>query len=816
MATKQVKVDIDVKSGSVKIAGEETIKLSRQVQILMKELEKTQKGTVEFELLSSKLNETKDRMSAVKAQSSELFSTFSMLPGPIGDIGSAADGTLSTLKTFSTFSFKDISTQFKGLFKDVGEVASNVSKATGITKLYATTSQLLAKGLNAVGISANAGSKGLKIFSGALVATGIGAIVVALGLLISNFDKVRDTLYKMIPGLKAVGDAIGGVINFFTDLIGITSEAERAEEKRQATYAKNKANTEIVNKGIQREINLLKARGATQEEIDKKEKQMLLNRKKDLEGAANEQKTLYGEQGQEYLDIKNQLSVIDAEAEKRKKEADDKAAKDRQQKGAQANQKAIQQQKEFLQAQADAKVQNLKNEADTDEKALREALQAQYKLKNEGKKISTEVAKQQAAEIEQIVKEEVNKDKETRQKAFEERIQAQTQNDKRELDMVTAQAESLKIKYGENSAEFRKAQDESFAKQAENLAKERTALEEQQKTRDGLTKEQINRLKEIQIEEINVTNTKDAENKKRIQSDVEAFLKSKEEEKVAAESKFQQDLELAQLDLQQKQLILDAKAEQDKKYYESLLANEQLTAEQRKKIEEEYTKVKRDNAKAQDDIEKQRVDNQQKLIQAVTQGLKIAADELGKDTLAGKGLAIAAATIDTYGAIAAILKAAGKGPGGGIPGFAIAQSVLAGYAGFKAVQGIVNTQVPTGGSGGGGSSQAPQVRQLASGGYVSGPGTGTSDSIPAYLSNGESIINASSTRMFRPLLSTINQIGGGRRFAEGGVVSSTQAMDELNAQLANSASQPIKTYVVAQDMTSMQMFDRAAKSRSTL
>jgi hypothetical protein len=141
---------------------------------------------------------------------------------------------------------------------------------------------------------------------------------------------------------------------------------------------------------------------------------------------------------------------------------------------------------------------------------------------------------------------------------------------------------------------------------------------------------------------------------------------------------------------------------------------------------------------------------------------------------------------------------------------------LAGYAGFKAVQGIVNTQVPTGGSGGGGSSQAPQVRQLASGGYVSGPGTGTSDSIPAYLSNGESIINASSTRMFRPLLSTINQIGGGRRFAEGGVVSSTQAMDELNAQLANSASQPIKTYVVAQDMTSMQMFDRAQKSRSTL
>jgi hypothetical protein len=816
MATKQVKVDIDVKSGSVKIANEESLKLSRQISILIKELENTQKGTAEFELLSAKLNETRDKVAAVKAQSSELFGTFSMLPGPIGDIGSAADGTLSTLKTFSTFTFKDIGVQFKGLFKDVGEVASNLSKATGITKLFNATTQITSKVLNGVGISANASSKGLKIFSGALVATGIGAIVILLTQLITNFDKVRDTLYKLIPGLKSVGDAIGNVINFFTDLIGVTSEAERAEERRQERFKKAAAQTEIINQGIQREINLLKAQGASQDVIDEKRKEAIKNQLKDLKGAANERGVLYGEQAKQYKDLNNELAVIDAEATTRKREETDKNNKEAQQRAQQNGQKAAQQQKDFLQAQADAQVQLIKDQENTVESELRAALEKQYALKNQGKKLSTEVQKQQAAEIDKIVKEEVQKDKETRQKAFEEKIQAQTQNDKRELDMVTAQAESLKIKYGENSAEFRKAQDESFAKQAENLAKERTALEEQQKTRDGLTKEQINRLKEIQIEEINVTNTKDAENKKRIQSDVEAFLKSKEEEKIAADAKFQQDMELAQLDLQQKQLILTAKKEQDKKYYEGLLKTEKLTADQRKKIEEDYTKAKKDNAKAQDDIEKQRVDNQQKLIQAVTQGLKIAADELGKDTLAGKGLAIAAATIDTFGAIAAILKAAGKGPGGGIPGFAIAQSVLAGYAGFKAVQGIVNTQVPTGGSGGGGSSQAPQVRQLASGGYVSGPGTGTSDSIPAYLSNGESIINASSTRMFRPLLSTINQIGGGRRFAEGGVVSSTQAMDELNAQLANSATQPIKTYVVAQDMTSMQMFDRAQKSRSTL
>lgn len=57
--------------------------------------------------------------------------------------------------------------------------------------------------------------------------------------------------------------------------------------------------------------------------------------------------------------------------------------------------------------------------------------------------------------------------------------------------------------------------------------------------------------------------------------------------------------------------------------------------------------------------------------------------------------------------------------------------------------------------------------KFATGGYVSGAGTGTSDSIPAMLSNGESVINARSTAMFAPLLSAINQLGGGVPFMGG-------------------------------------------------
>lgn len=51
--------------------------------------------------------------------------------------------------------------------------------------------------------------------------------------------------------------------------------------------------------------------------------------------------------------------------------------------------------------------------------------------------------------------------------------------------------------------------------------------------------------------------------------------------------------------------------------------------------------------------------------------------------------------------------------------------------------------------------------KLARGGYVSGPGTSTSDSIPAMLSNGEFVVNAKATSMFPELLETINNLGLG-------------------------------------------------------
>lgn len=51
--------------------------------------------------------------------------------------------------------------------------------------------------------------------------------------------------------------------------------------------------------------------------------------------------------------------------------------------------------------------------------------------------------------------------------------------------------------------------------------------------------------------------------------------------------------------------------------------------------------------------------------------------------------------------------------------------------------------------------------KFATGGLVTGAGSGTSDSIPAMLSNGESVMTAQATSAFAPILSTLNQMGGG-------------------------------------------------------
>lgn len=97
--------------------------------------------------------------------------------------------------------------------------------------------------------------------------------------------------------------------------------------------------------------------------------------------------------------------------------------------------------------------------------------------------------------------------------------------------------------------------------------------------------------------------------------------------------------------------------------------------------------------------------------------------------------------------------------------------------------------------------------KFATGGYVSGPGTGTSDSIPARLSNGESVINARSTAMFGPLLSSLNQAGGGVAFNP--AASGQREGYEFLAAAVAAGMKSVNLHVAVDEVTKVQ--DRVAR-----
>lgn len=95
------------------------------------------------------------------------------------------------------------------------------------------------------------------------------------------------------------------------------------------------------------------------------------------------------------------------------------------------------------------------------------------------------------------------------------------------------------------------------------------------------------------------------------------------------------------------------------------------------------------------------------------------------------------------------------------------------------------------------------VKGFSTGGYVQGSGTGTSDSIPARLSNGESVMTAKATSMFSPILSAFNQLGGGVPI----VVSGNQSnigIDMLAAAVAKGYSMAPRPVVSVEDINKTQ------------
>ena len=111
------------------------------------------------------------------------------------------------------------------------------TEAVEKTLLKVQSAMALSQGLQAVGESidsfkqlgaviGNSVSKAFGTLRSAIISTGIGALVVGVGLLIANFETVKKVVLNFIPGLGKLADFVGNLVTKFTDFVGITSEAE--------------------------------------------------------------------------------------------------------------------------------------------------------------------------------------------------------------------------------------------------------------------------------------------------------------------------------------------------------------------------------------------------------------------------------------------------------------------------------------------------------------------------------------------------------------------------------------------------------------
>lgn len=236
------------------------------------------------------------------------------------------------------------------------------------------------------------------------------------------------------------------------------------------------------------------------------------------------------------------------------------------------------------------------------------------------------------------------------------------------------------------------------------------------------------------------------------------------------------ELEILQEQASQKLELLNSIQQQEGESEQEFL-NRKLQANQ------EYIDAKK--AIADKEVEIEQVKFQ--AIETITSGLSFAFETLGENNktfaILSKTLALAEIAINTGKALAA--------------GIAQAQSVP-----FPANLAAIATTVATILSNIAVATKTVKSAKFATGGLVTGPGTGTSDSIPAQLSNGESVMTARATSMFAPLLSSFNQMGGGVPINV--TQTSSQALGEdMLARAVAKGVQSMRPVVSVEEITSV-------------
>jgi len=228
--------------------------------------------------------------------------------------------------------------KFRALTSSLSGVAGGFAAVQGAMGLFGSESENLQKtlvkvqsamalsqGLEAVGNSIdsfkNLGTvirtqvvTAFSTLRGAIIATGVGALAVGLGLLIANFDKVKETLINLFPNLAEFGNKVKDIIQSITDFVGLTSEASRAQDALKLAL-------ETSNKAIDNQIKILEAQGNKENEIYEQKKQRINNQLKLIKGSSQEEL-------QARADLNTELQVLEIQESNRIKKKNEDIAKE--------------------------------------------------------------------------------------------------------------------------------------------------------------------------------------------------------------------------------------------------------------------------------------------------------------------------------------------------------------------------------------------------------------------------------------------------------------------------------------------------------
>ena len=339
----------------------------------------------------------------------------------------------------------------------------------------------------------------------------------------------------------------------------------------------------------------------------------------------------------------------------------------------------------------------------------------------------------------------------------------------KQAELSQVQIQGLIEKYDRQAEKLRQVRDDENATFEDRIkANEELGRVLEQQATQMLALQQI-QVKAAQIEFDKLQNQENLIALTEAQNEllaIEAQITGFQSEQLTNQTSLQRELQDVK-----KELALEGISEREREMLEVEQQYDELF-KLAKKSGADVTALEQQKANA---ISKIRAEQAQADLQVAHDSLENLKGILGEESEAGKAVAVAQATINTYKGVSEALGAAPPPLN-----FLLAGTTLA--AGLNNIKNIVSVPEPA----------------FAQGGLVNGAGSGTSDSVSARLSNGESVINARSTSMFKPLLSALNEAGGGRAFAGadgvGGVTTGV-----------------VKAFVVADDMTKEQ--DKLTKIR---